>query len=115
MAVTMKEYFIYIMASRSGVIYTGVTNNLKRRVSQHKALEVPGFTAKYRVTKLVYFERFADVKEAIAREKEIKGWRRAKKVALIEGLNPDWKDLALCETEGDENHPPDSSSPGSSE
>jgi putative endonuclease len=98
----MKEYFAYIMASRSGVLYTGITNDLKRRVSEHKAGKVPGFTSKYRVTQLVYFERYTDVREAIAREKEIKGWRRAKKIALLETLNPEWRDLSLSDTRDDE-------------
>ena len=98
MGITMKEYFVYIMASRSGVLYTGITNDLRRRVGEHKAGEVPGFTSKYRVTKLVYFERYTNVKEAIAREKEIKAWRRAKKIALLETLNPEWRDLGISET-----------------
>jgi len=106
MGLTMREYFVYIMASRSGVLYTGVTNNLERRVRQHKAGEVPGFTSKYRVTKLIYFERYTEVKEAIAREKEIKGWRRAKKITLIEDLNPDWTDLGSFESGDDGTHPP---------
>jgi len=89
----MRDYFVYIMASRSQVLYIGVTNDLARRVAQHKAGEVPGFTKKYKVTKLVYFEQYPDVRAAIAREKQLKGLLRKKKIALIESLNPDWKDL----------------------
>ncbi|MBZ5703656.1 MAG: GIY-YIG nuclease family protein [Acidobacteriia bacterium] len=83
------------MASESGVLYLGVTNNLARRVSQHKEKLIPGFTQKYNVTKLVWFEPHATIRAAISREKEIKAWRRAKKIALIESLNPHWKDLSL--------------------
>ena len=82
------------MASASRVLYTGVTNNLLRRVWQHKNKQVPGFTACYRVTELVYFEAFGQVRDAIAREKQIKAWLRTKKMALIESLNPQWKDLS---------------------
>jgi putative endonuclease len=82
------------MASASRVLYTGVTNNLVRRVWQHKNKQLPGFTARYRVTELVYFEALGQVRDAIAREKQIKGWLRTKKIALIESLNPQWKDLS---------------------
>ena len=90
----MRTYHAYIMASASRVLYIGVTNDLARRVRQHKQMRVPGFTARYRVTELVYFEAFGDIRAAIAREKQIKGWLRARKVALIEAFNPRWKDLA---------------------
>ena len=91
----MKTYAVYILASESGVLYTGVTNDLENRVLQHKRKLVPGFTARYNVHKLVYFELFGDVRAAIAREKELKGWLRKRKIALIESLNPRWKDLSL--------------------
>jgi putative endonuclease len=89
-----RTYYVYIVASASGVLYTGITNNLQSRVGQHRLKLVPGFTQKYNVTKLVYFELFADVRVAIVREKEVKAWRRAKRVALIESMNPRWADLA---------------------
>jgi putative endonuclease len=75
------------------VIYTGITSGLKKRVRQHREGKVPGFTSRYRIHRLVHFESFQDVRAAIGREKEIKGWRRDKKVALIERTNPNWDDL----------------------
>jgi len=90
----VRTYYVYLMASRSRVLYTGVTNNLARRVNEHKRGLIPGFTSRYRVTRLVYFEEFADVRVAIAREKEIKGWVRMRKLRLIEERNPTWADLA---------------------
>ncbi len=90
----MKQYFVYIMTSASGTLYTGMTNNLERRVFEHKHKLSPGFTQKYNVNRLVYFEAFSQVQEAIAREKEIKGWLRKKKVELIESVNPTWADLS---------------------
>jgi putative endonuclease len=89
-----KQYFVYIMASRSHVLYVGVTNDLQRRVGQHKQKVVEGFTQKYNVTRLVYYEMTNDVHVALNREKEIKGWLRKKKIALIESMNPQWKDLS---------------------
>jgi putative endonuclease len=89
-------YHVYILASASRVFYTGVTNDLKRRVIEHKQRRVPGFTQKYNVTELMYFEPFRDVRDAIAREKQIKGWTRAKRIALIEKMNPSWKDLSTA-------------------
>ncbi len=89
-----RRYYVYIMSSRSRNLYTGVTNNLIRRTAQHKFATFPGFTARYRVHRLVYVEPFADIRNAIAREKQIKAFRREKKIALIEGLNPTWGDLA---------------------
>jgi putative endonuclease len=89
-----RRYFVYILANRSGTLYTGVTSNLKRRLYQHKHGLTEGFTKRYNVDRLVYFEDTTDVRSAIEREKEIKGWVRAKKVALIESMNRDWKDLA---------------------
>lgn len=76
------------------MIYTGMTNSLSRRVREHKQKVNDGFRKRYNIHRLVYYEEFQDVRKAIAREKEIKGWRREKKVALIEGLNPKWRDLA---------------------
>ena len=95
----MSHYFVYIMASRSGVLYVGVTNDIARRVVEHKEAIVPGFTSKYRVNRLVYFEDMTDVNAAIAREKQIKNWRREKKVRLIERVNPNWDDLSEDPTE----------------
>ncbi|HEV2175598.1 MAG TPA: GIY-YIG nuclease family protein [Terriglobia bacterium] len=90
----MKTYFVYIMAGKFRTLYTGVTNNLERRVFEHKRKLVPGFTRKYNINRLVYFELFSDIRAAIQREKQIKGWLRAKKVALIIANNPAWKDLS---------------------
>ena len=87
-------YFVYILASRSRVLYVGVTGDLERRIWQHKDHAIAGFTAAYNVDRLVHFEGTTDVREAIAREKQIKGWRRSKKVALIERTNPCWRDLS---------------------
>ncbi|MBZ5704936.1 MAG: enoyl-CoA hydratase/isomerase family protein [Acidobacteriia bacterium] len=90
----MRHFYVYIMASKSRVLYTGVTNNIHRRVWEHKHDKLPGFTSDYRVHRLVYFETFQYVGNAIAREKTIKGWLRGKKVALIESLNSTWEDLS---------------------
>ncbi len=90
----MKQYYVYIMTNRSRTLYTGVTNNLERRVHEHKHKLVCGFTKKYNITKLVYYDVSSDVRAAIEREKEIKGWLRRKKIALIESANPDWRDLS---------------------
>lgn len=90
----MRTFYIYIMASRSRVLYAGVTNDLVRRVNEHKRGVAPGFTRRYRVTRLVYFEAFADIRDAIAREKQLKGWRRSRKIRLVENRNPNWEDLA---------------------
>jgi putative endonuclease len=84
---------VYILAGESGVLYTGVTNNLLRRFAEHKRKKIPGFTKKYNVTKLVWFEVHGRAFCAISREKEIKAWRRERKIALVEGMNPRWKDL----------------------
>jgi putative endonuclease len=83
-----KTYFVYILASTSGVLYTGITNNLQRRVAEHRQKLMPGFTKSYNVRSLVYFEVSGDVRMAIAREKQIKSWRREKRVKLIETKNP---------------------------
>ena len=88
------QFFVYILASkRNGTLYVGVTNDLARRLSAHKAKLIPGFTSKYQVDQLVYFEAFDSILEARAREHSLKRWRRAWKIALIEKLNPDWRDL----------------------
>ena len=90
----VREYYVYILASRSRVLYTGVTCNLQRRVRSHREGMTPGFTTRYRVNRLVYFEVTRDIRSAIAREKQIKGWKRGRKVALIQSVNPDWDDLS---------------------
>jgi putative endonuclease len=82
------------MTNHSRTLYAGVTNNLQRRVYEHKQKLVEGFTQKYNITQLVYYEVTSDVRSAIAREKQIKGWLRSKKIALIESMNPKWKDLS---------------------
>jgi putative endonuclease len=90
----LKQYYVYIMTNKSRTLYTGVTNNLQRRVYEHKQKLVPGFTAKYNISRLVFFEATTDILSAIAREKQIKGWLRVKKTNLIESTNPEWLDLA---------------------
>ncbi|MBN9390055.1 MAG: GIY-YIG nuclease family protein [Chloroflexi bacterium] len=91
----MKQYYVYILSSKTRVIYTGVTNDLARRVYQHKNKLIEGFTSRYNITKLVYFEETNDVEAAIGREKQLKNWPRSKKVALINQNNPTWSDLSL--------------------
>ncbi len=90
----MRECFVYIMSNSSRTLYAGVTSNLERRVFEHKHKLTPGFTSRYNLTRLVYVETYPDPRSAIAREKQIKGWRREKKIALIESTNPDWLDLS---------------------
>ncbi len=89
-----KNYYIYIMTNRSRTFYVGITNNLEQRVYEHKQKLIDGFTKRYNISRLVYYEVFTDVRDAIAREKQVKDWRREKKIALIESLNPTWKDLS---------------------
>ena len=89
-----KIYFVYIMSNRSKTLYTGITDSLIRRVREHKLGMGSAFTSKYKLERLVYFERFEDVHRAIGREKEIKGWLRIKKIALIVSVNPAWRDLS---------------------
>lgn len=89
-----RQFYAYILASYKGVLYTGVTDNLFARLHQHRNSTGSAFTARYKVHKLIYYEVADTALAAIAREKEIKAWRRGKKVALIEGVNPSWKDLA---------------------
>jgi len=88
------EYFVYIVSSRSGTLYIGMTNSIYRRALQHKRGEIEGFAGKYGCNRLVYYEGFDDVHKAIGREKQLKGWTRAKKIALIESKNPRWEDFA---------------------
>ena len=90
----MRQFWVYILTSRSGVLYVGVTNDLERRMWEHKNKRVPGFTARYNVDRLVFLESFPDAVQAIEAEKRIKGWKREKKVALVESQNPQWKDLS---------------------
>jgi putative endonuclease len=90
-----KSYYVYVMTNESRTLYTGVTNDLTRRVYEHQHKLLPGFTAKYNITRLVYFEEANDVQAALAREKQIKGWLRKKKIALIESVNPKWIDLSF--------------------
>ena len=91
-----KQFFVYIMSNgpRSASLYTGITGKLPHRVWQHKSKLIPGFTNRYHLTRLIYYECFFYPDAAIAREKEIKAWRRSKKMKLIESMNPQWRDLA---------------------
>jgi len=90
-----KDYFVYMLTNwNNRVIYVGVTNDLSRRIHEHKNKLIAGFTSKYNLCKLVYFEQTNDVNSAIAREKEIKKWRREKKDRLVEQMNPGWEDLS---------------------
>ncbi len=92
----MNKYDVYILCNeKKTVLYVGVTNNLSRRLEEHKSYAVDGFTKKYRVHILIYAESFGDIKAAIAREKQIKHWSRAKKVFLINTLNPEWEELTV--------------------
>lgn len=90
----MQQYWIYILSSFTRTLYVGVTNDLERRIQQHKSKQVPGFTARYNITRLVHSEVFSDIRDALAREKQSKSWSRARKNALIEEHNPNWNDLA---------------------
>ena len=90
----MAQYYVYILTNRSRTLYVGITNDIQRRVWQHKHKLIDGFTKRYSMTHLAYYEETPDVRTAIARERQIKGWLREKKVALIEARNPDWKDLS---------------------
>jgi putative endonuclease len=90
----MNQYYVYIMTNATGTLYTGVTNDLRRRVYEHKYGLNEGFTKRYHITRLAYFEVVGDVQTALAREKQIKKWRRSKKIALIKATNPTWRDLS---------------------
>jgi putative endonuclease len=89
-----RRYFVYIMANASKRLYSGMSNSIRRRVREHKLKLTPGFASKYNITWLVYFETFEDVRNAIEREKQIKAWTRAKRLALVESTNPRWDDLS---------------------
>jgi len=89
-----RAYYVYVLSSLSRCIYVGITNDLVRRLAEHKRGAVPGFTKKYRVTRLVHFEEYESVTTAITREKQLKRWPRGRKDKLIERDNPDWHDLA---------------------
>ena len=90
----MKSYYVYILTNRTRTLYTGVTNNLERRVYEHKHKLIPGFTSKYNIDQLVYYEETNSIHVAIEREKESKSWFRHRKVELIESKNPNWRDLS---------------------
>jgi putative endonuclease len=89
-----RDYYVYIMASPSRVLYIGVTNNLERRVYEHRQKLIEGFTKRYNITRLVWFETTPSIEAAITREKQLKGWLRARKIVLIELMNPEWRDLS---------------------
>jgi len=92
----MKNYYVYILTNkRNGTLYTGITNNLIRRVYEHKSRLIEGFTKKYSINKLIYFESTTDVNDSILREKRLKKWKREWKIDLIEKSNPDWRDLSV--------------------
>ena len=91
----MNNYYVYILSNASKTLYVGVTNDLRRRMYEHKNHLIPGFTSKYNLHKLVYLETFNSITEAIHREKQLKGWLRQKKIDLIEKENPGWNDLSI--------------------
>jgi putative endonuclease len=91
----LASYYVYILTNKSKTLYTGVTNDLERRLYEHKNKLIPGFTLKYNITRLVFFETTPNVRAAIAREKQIKGWTRTKKLALITAANRHWRDLSV--------------------
>jgi putative endonuclease len=97
MTQAIMNYYVYILTNRSRTLYIGMTNNLKRRVYEHKNKLIPGFTERYNITMLVYAEQTSDVHAALAREKQLKGWIRRKKIELIESANPNWNDLSVEE------------------
>lgn len=101
----MRTYYVYIMSSGRRTLYVGVTGDLQRRIHEHRQKLVEGFTKRYNVNHLVYFESVTEVHQAIAREKQIKKWSRAKKIALIRSMNPKWKDLARGATIAASGHP----------
>ena len=88
------KFWVYILVSRTGTLYVGITGYFDRRILQHKMDSIEGFTSKYKVHRLVHYETYGHVRAAIHREKQLKGWRREKKIALIEKMNPRWQDLA---------------------
>lgn len=96
MVKNIHQYWVYMLTNVHGnVLYTGVTNNLERRMQEHRSGLIPGFTSKYKCSKLVYFEEFNRIEEAIAREKQLKNWKREWKNVLVISMNPEWKDLSL--------------------
>jgi len=90
----VKEYYVYIMTNRSGTLYIGVTNDLYRRVMEHKTGEKDGFTKRYKMDRLLYMESTTDVRDALDREKQLKGWLRKRKLELVRSQNPQWQDLS---------------------
>jgi putative endonuclease len=90
----MRNFYVYILFNPSRTLYTGITNHLPRRLREHRDKRTPGFTARYNVTQLAYYEVFETAADAIRREKQIKGWARHKKITLIESMNPHWEDLS---------------------
>jgi putative endonuclease len=100
-----RRYYVYIMANLARTIYIGMTSNLVARVEQHKRGTLPGFTRRYGLDRLVYYEEYPYVHDAIARERQLKGWLRARKVALIEATNPEWHDLSDGWWEGTDSSP----------
>ena len=90
----MKQYYVYIMSSKSRALYIGITDDLIRRVYEHKNKLIGGFTKKYNITRLVYYEMTSDIQTAIQREKQIKGWVRSRKITLIQTANEEWKDVS---------------------
>jgi putative endonuclease len=91
----MRQYYVYILSSFTRTLYIGVTNNLQRRLFEHQRKQVPGFTAKYNVNRLVHYEAFSNVWDALAREKQLKSWSRRRKEQLIESTNPQWEDVSV--------------------
>lgn len=90
----LKHYWVYILSSKTGTLYVGVTNNLEKRVLEHKNKLIPGFTTRYNIDHLIYYQEFSDIEDAIEMEKKIKGWTRKKKIDLIKSINPNVEDLA---------------------
>lgn len=101
----MRQFYVYIMNNTTGTLYVGMANDLARRVWEHKNGVDEGFTKRYSIHRLAYYEVAPDAKSAIAREKQIKGYSRAKKLALIKGLNPTWRDLSEDFTDESEDNP----------
>jgi putative endonuclease len=89
-----RDFYVYLLTNRTGTLYTGMTNDIQRRMYEHKNKLVEGFTKKYNIDMLVYYEVTSDVGEALTREKQVKAWRRSKRIALIESVNPQWQDLS---------------------
>ena len=88
-----RAYYVYILTNRSGTLYIGVTGNLPERIREHKEKKYDGFTARYSIDRLIWFQEYGNASEAIEAEKRLKGWKREKKVALVNGVNPSWQDL----------------------